>query len=86
MIRGARGSRFKARGLPDDELRHIAPGPDPVLSVRTEVAACRLETVFAKSGGIVKTFAELKQRYLSNLDRPESHLSLGILAENRTNP
>ena len=30
-----------------------------------------------------KTFAELKQRYLSNLDRPESHLSLGILAENQ---
>ena len=33
-----------------------------------------------------KTFSELKQRYLSNLDRPEAHLSLGILAENQNKP
>ena len=33
-----------------------------------------------------EVFKELKLRYTSNLDRPESHLSLGILAENRNQP
>ena len=83
----------KLEDLPDDELR-LALLPvlsDPVLSVRTEAARVlsRLsETVFAKSELALfrKTFAELKQRYLSNLDRPESHLSLGILAENQNQP
>ena len=83
----------KLEDLPDDELRQalLPVLSDPVLSVRTEAARVlsRLsETVFAKSELALfrKTFAELKQRYLSNLDRPESHLSLGILAENQNQP
>ncbi len=83
----------KLEDLPDDELRQalLPVLSDPVLSVRTEAARVlsRLsESVFAKSELALfrKTFAELKQRYLSNLDRPESHLSLGILAENQNQP
>ena len=61
---------------------------DPVRSVRTEAARilARIpETLFTleELNLFQKVFEELKLRYTSNLDRPESHLSLGILAENR---
>ena len=83
----------KLEDLPDNEVpQALLPVlSDPVLSVRTEAARIlsRLSgNVFGKSELELfrKTFAELKQRYLSNLDRPEAHLSLGILAENQNKP
>jgi tetratricopeptide (TPR) repeat protein/ssDNA-binding Zn-finger/Zn-ribbon topoisomerase 1 len=80
----------KLEDLPDTEV-HKALLPvlsDPVLSVRTEAARIlsRLsESVFGESELELfrKSFDELKQRYLCNLDRPEAHLSLGILAEDQ---
>ena len=64
---------------------------DPTRSVRTEAARilARIpETFFTleELNLFRKVFDELKLRYTSNLDRPESHLSLGILAENRNEP
>ena len=64
---------------------------DPIRSVRTGVARilARIpETLFTleELNLFQKVFGELKLRYTSNLDRPESHLSLGILAENRNQP
>ena len=61
---------------------------DPIRSVRTEAARilARIpETLFTleELNLFQEVFKELKLRYTSNLDRPESHLSLGILAENR---
>jgi hypothetical protein len=43
------------------------------------------ETLFSPEDleTFTQVFEELKLRYTSNLDRPESHLSLGILAENQ---
>jgi len=83
----------KLEDLPDTEVgQALLPVlSDPVLSVRTEAA----RVLSRLSGSVLgeselelfrKTFAELKQRYLSNLDRPEAHLSLGILAENQNKP
>ena len=64
---------------------------DPTRSVRTEAARilARIpETFFTleELNLFQKVFDELKLRYTSNLDRPESHLSLGIMAENRNDP
>ena len=61
---------------------------DPVRSVRTEAArvlARAPEALFSEDEKKLfeEVFLELKSRYESNLDRPESNLSLGILAENR---
>ena len=60
----------------------------PLLSVRTEAARILSRsppTLFGSEDLRLfrKVFRELKQRYTHNLDRPESHLSLGILAENQ---
>jgi tetratricopeptide (TPR) repeat protein len=64
---------------------------DPIVSVRTEAARIlsrSAPTLFSASDLKLfrKVFRELKQRYEHNLDRPESHLSLGILAENQGDP
>jgi len=64
---------------------------DPILSVRTEAARILSRsppTLFGSEDLRLfrKVFRELKQRYTHNLDRPESHLSLGILAENQGDP
>jgi tetratricopeptide (TPR) repeat protein len=83
----------KLEDLPDvDSHRDLIPMlKDPVRSVRTEAArilARSPETLFSGEDLVLfnEVFAELKLRYTSNLDRPESHLSLGILAENRNQP
>ena len=83
----------KLEDLPDHELRQalLPVLSDPVLSVRTEAARVlsRLsETVFAKSELALfrKTFAELKQRYLSNLDRPSLTFQWVFWRKTRTNP
>ena len=61
---------------------------DPILSVRTEAARILSRspsTLFSEQDRKLfrEVFRELKKRYEHNLDRPESHLSLGILAENQ---
>ena len=83
----------KLEDLSDAEA-HRALTPvlkDPIRSVRTEAARILArvpETLFSDSDLNLfhEVFEELKLRYTSNLDRPESHLSLGILAENRNQP
>ena len=83
----------KLESLPDTDLL-TALGPilaDPVLTVRTEAARI-LARLPASSFSVAvgdqfnRALKELKARYSHNLDRPESHLSLGILAENRLKP
>ena len=64
---------------------------DPVVAVRTEAARILSRsptTLFNEVdlGLFRQVFRELKKRYEHNLDRPESHLSLGILAENQGDP
>jgi Flp pilus assembly protein TadD len=64
---------------------------DPTRTVRTEAARILArvpETLFSPEDleTFTQVFEELKLRYTSNLDRPESHLSLGILAENQNQP
>jgi tetratricopeptide (TPR) repeat protein len=64
---------------------------DPIVSVRTEAARILSRsptTLFNEVdlGLFRQVFRELKKRYEHNLDRPESHLSLGILAENQGDP
>ncbi|MBT3665860.1 MAG: tetratricopeptide repeat protein [Opitutae bacterium] len=64
---------------------------DPIVSVRTEAARILSRsptTLFADEDLKLfrSVFRELKARYEHNLDRPESHLSLGILAENQGDP
>jgi tetratricopeptide (TPR) repeat protein len=64
---------------------------DPIVSVRTEAARILSRsppTLFADADLKLfrSVFRELKARYEHNLDRPESHLSLGILAENQGDP
>ena len=61
---------------------------DPIVSVRTEAARILSrspQTLFEEKDLKLfrQVFQELKKRYEYNLDRPESHLSLGILAENQ---
>jgi tetratricopeptide (TPR) repeat protein len=80
----------KLEDLPDAEVcQTLLPVlSDPVLSVRTEAARIlsRVPVSLFRESELElfrKTFDELSQRYLSNLDRPEAHLSLGILAENQ---
>ena len=83
----------KLENLPDAELlvtlSHVLS--DPVLTVRTEAARLlsRLPAAsFPKAirPSFYKALREYKARHLQNLDRPEAHLSLGILAENQRNP
>ena len=83
----------KLEDLPDDEAhRDLVPMlDDPTRTVRTEAARILArvpETLFSPEDleTFTQVFEELKLRYTSNLDRPESHLSLGILAENRNQP
>jgi len=64
---------------------------DPIVSVRTEAARILSrspQTLFEESDYKLfrVVFQELKKRFEYNLDRPESHLSLGILAENQNDP
>lgn len=64
---------------------------DPIRSVRTEAARLLSRaphSLFSPSDFRLfqEVFEELKLRYTSNLDRPESYLSLGILAENQNLP
>ena len=91
VIRTAAISKFE--GLPISEAYDdlIPKLSDPIRSVRTEAArllARAPSTLFDEKELELfqKVFAELKLRYTSNLDRPESHLSLGILAENQNLP
>jgi tetratricopeptide (TPR) repeat protein len=83
----------KLEDLPDDEAhRDLVPMlEDPTRTVRTEAARILArvpETLFSPEDleTFTQVFEELKLRYTSNLDRPESHLSLGILAENQNQP
>ena len=83
----------KLEGLGDaDRYRYLAPMlKDSVRAVRTE-AARALASIPKKLYSVEdsqlfeQVFKELKARYESNLDRSESHLSLGILAENQQLP
>ena len=64
---------------------------DPLRAVRTEAArvlATLPKSYFSKEELALfdKVLTELKTRYNSNLDRAESHLSLGILEENQGDP
>ena len=83
----------KLESLPDTELL-TALGPilaDPVLTVRTEAARILARLPASSFPATIRdqfnrALRELKARYSHNLDRPESHLSLGVLAENRRKP
>ncbi len=75
-----------------DRYRYLLPMlKDSVRAVRTE-AARALSSISPKLYSVEdsqlfeQVFKELKARYESNLDRAESHLSLGILAENQQLP
>ena len=62
---------------------------DDVRAVRTEAArvlSSVSDSFFSDSqrSRFEEVYEELKTRYTSNLDRAESHLSLGILAENQS--
>ncbi|MEK9773524.1 MAG: tetratricopeptide repeat protein, partial [Opitutae bacterium] len=61
---------------------------DEIKAVRTEAARILSsvpDSLFtsAQYNRFLEVFKELKNRYNSNLDRAESHLSLGILSENK---
>jgi tetratricopeptide (TPR) repeat protein len=87
MVRVAAIAKFDS--LPDFlKIKHIIPLlGDSVRAVRTEAARV-LSAVPQESltpavlNQLGPALEELKFRYTSNLDRPESHLSLGILYEN----
>ncbi len=83
----------KLEDLPPQESHVTLVGMlnDPIVSVRTEAARILSRspsTLFNEEDRNLfrKVFRELKMRYEHNLDRPESHLSLGILAENQGDP
>ncbi len=83
----------KLEGLPVSEAfpELVEMLKDPVRSVRTEAARLLSRaspSLFTTKGRKLfeSVLEELKLRYTSNLDRPESHLSLGILAENQNLP
>jgi len=83
----------KLEGLPVSEAfpELVEMLEDPVRSVRTEAARLLSRaspSLFTTKGRKLfeSVLEELKLRYTSNLDRPESHLSLGILAENQNLP
>jgi tetratricopeptide (TPR) repeat protein len=91
VIRVAAVSKFE--DLPADQSHAplVRMLHDPILSVRTEAARILSRsppTLFGSEDLRLfrKVFRELKERYTHNLDRPESHLSLGILAENQGDP
>ena len=63
---------------------------DEVRAVRTEAARILSpvsDSFFSDSqrARFDEVYEELKARYTTNLDRAESHLSLGILSENQSN-
>ncbi len=75
-----------------ERILHLSPMlRDTTRVVRTE-AARALSSVpenllsVADKSLLEKVLVELKARYESDLDRPEAHLSLGILAENQNQP
>ncbi len=79
----------KLEGMPPRDLyTYLLPMlKDPVRSVRTEAArvlsSIPRDLFSNKEISLFDdVFKELKMRYLANLDRAESHLSLGILSEN----
>lgn len=83
----------KLEGMPVSEIypELVKVLSDPIRSVRTEAARLLSRAphaLFSPSDFKLfrKVFEELKLRYMSNLDRPESNLSLGILAENQNLP
>ena len=83
----------KLEGMPVSEIypELVKVLSDPIRSVRTEAARLLSRAphaLFSPSDFKLfrKVFEELKLRYVSNLDRPESNLSLGILAENQNLP
>ncbi len=83
----------KLEGMPVSEIypELVKVLSDPIRSVRTEAARLLSRAphaLFSPSEFKLfrKVFEELKLRYVSNLDRPESNLSLGILAENQNLP
>lgn len=83
----------KLEGLPVSEAfpELVEMLEDPIRSVRTEAARLLSRAspgLFTTEGRKLfeSVLEELKLRYTSNLDRPESHLSLGILAENQNLP
>jgi tetratricopeptide (TPR) repeat protein len=91
VVRVAAISKLEDLSDADTHRELIPMLKDPIRSVRTEAArilARAPETLFTRNDLEIfnEVFAELELRYTSNLDRPESHLSLGILAENRNNP
>ena len=77
---------------PVERLRLLLPMlGDEVRAVRTEAARVLASVPQAQflpsdKARFLEVLEELKVRYTSNLDRAESHLSLGILEENLGNP
>ena len=91
VVRVAAVSKLES-SEPSDLYQYLVPVlRDSVRSVRTEAArvlATLPKSYFKKEElslfeGVLE---ELKSRYNSNLDRAESHLSLGILEENQGEP
>ena len=88
MVRVAALSKLEQ--LPPPQRFDYAVGllEDEIRAVRTEAARILSsvpDSLFAPSQyeRFLTVFEELKIRYTSNLDRAESHLSLGILSENQ---
>ena len=91
VVRVAAISKLESLSDVDAHRDLVSMLNDPIRSVRTEAARILARipvTLFTleELNLFQKVFEELKLRYTSNLDRPESHLSLGILAENRNQP
>jgi tetratricopeptide (TPR) repeat protein len=91
VIRVAAVSKLENLPLEQSHPTLVRMLSDPIVSVRTEAARIlsrSAPTLFSATDLKLfrKVFRELKQRYEHNLDRPESHLSLGILAENQGDP
>ena len=91
VVRVAAVSKLES-STPSDLYQYLVPVlRDSVRAVRTEAA--RVLTTLPKSYFkqeelplFDRVLEELKSRYISNLDRAESHLSLGILEENQGEP
>ena len=88
VVRVAAVSKFEDLPPQESHSTLVRMLNDPILSVRTEAARILSRspsTLFSEQDRKLfrEVFRELKKRYEHNLDRPESHLSLGILAENQ---
>ena len=91
VIRVAAVSKMESLPIDQSHATLVRMLNDPILSVRTEAARILSRSPSTLFSGpdlklFRKVFRELKERYEHNLDRPESHLSLGILAENQGDP